>query len=343
MHTIIMRLLIILLTFGGTLLSLNVKSSLNIQDGSYRPLPKVSGVIFRIQLNSSKKLLPYSRFRKAEDVMIDTVGAFIKYYSGNFRYFESASIYEQDMINVGYKRSKVVAFMDGKFITLSTAQEIVALSFTETTEPMQPPQEEEQEMQAVVARPGIEFRLQMAASGKPISLKEGKLKDISDIFYEKGADGYYRYFKGTFPTFEEATALLRELNAAGHKGPFVVAYKDGKKIPVTQAIAEAAQPATPAPEAVQQAEKIEFRVQIAASNRPLPANYDRFQGFDVYGTKGSDGYYRYYVGRFPELEAAKLALKELMSKGFPSAFIVAYKKDTRISIAEAQSLLEQEN
>ncbi len=81
-----------------------------------------------------------------------------------------------------------------------------------------------------------------------------------------------------------------------------------------------------------------FSIQILASRVPLTdkAIKAAYNGkLPVFDAK-SDGWYRYSAGRFTTLNAAKEAMSRETIKGF----IVAYRKDKRITIKEALKYLE---
>ncbi len=81
-----------------------------------------------------------------------------------------------------------------------------------------------------------------------------------------------------------------------------------------------------------------FSIQILASRVPLAEEKIRtaYNGkLQVFDTK-SEGWYRYSAGRFPTLEATK----EAISREAISGFIVAYRKDQRITIKEALKYFE---
>ncbi|NER14005.1 N-acetylmuramoyl-L-alanine amidase [Leptobacterium flavescens] len=89
--------------------------------------------------------------------------------------------------------------------------------------------------------------------------------------------------------------------------------------------------------AVKKEEKkdVVFRVQIAAGSVLLEAKPYNFKGLDPVIAEESDGVYRYFYGESPSFEEVKKFQKEAREKGYPSAFIVAYKNGQKISVREA--------
>jgi hypothetical protein len=66
--------------------------------------------------------------------------------------------------------------------------------------------------------------------------------DANTLFRSEGLDrevmveqegGMYKYTAGSFRTYEEADAYKRKIENVGSvDGPFVVAYRDGRRVPV---------------------------------------------------------------------------------------------------------------
>jgi len=82
--------------------------------------------------------------------------------------------------------------------------------------------------------PELIFRVQIAASKKPLKIE--KLKSIyyaDDIINTIIEDGWYKYSVGLFETYHEAKKFKTNI---GVSDAFVVVYKRGKKIEVSEAL-----------------------------------------------------------------------------------------------------------
>ena len=86
---------------------------------------------------------------------------------------------------------------------------------------------------------------------------------------------------------------------------------------------------------VEQPEKIEFKVQIAASKRYLSQNNFNFKGLENVEVLVIDEYYKYYYGSSESFAKVKEALEEAKKAGHNDAFIVAFSNGTKISLREA--------
>lgn len=87
---------------------------------------------------------------------------------------------------------------------------------------------------------------------------------------------------------------------------------------------------------------VAFKIQIATSSRDLetlPQNFKGLKGVEKYKT--DKGLYKYTFGNESTYERAKELLAEAKSKGYTSAYIVAFKEGKRISLNEALSQINQ--
>lgn len=81
---------------------------------------------------------------------------------------------------------------------------------------------------------------------------------------------------------------------------------------------------------------IHYRVQITTSPKQIerkPENFHGLSGIDEYF---SDGLYKYTAGLTSQFEEARQMQNMLRQHGFDGAFVIAFKGDKRISVADAQ-------
>jgi hypothetical protein len=85
----------------------------------------------------------------------------------------------------------------------------------------------------------IRFRVQIAASGGKMDIQRLKgLTGLSLDVYEDLIGGFYKYTIGNEPSFAKANDILKNMAVDNFKGPFIVAYSNGKRISVQQATAQ---------------------------------------------------------------------------------------------------------
>ncbi|PCI02300.1 MAG: N-acetylmuramoyl-L-alanine amidase [Flavobacteriaceae bacterium] len=79
---------------------------------------------------------------------------------------------------------------------------------------------------------------------------------------------------------------------------------------------------------------IVFKVQIAASKRKLKTKAYNFKGLRNVEREKVGKMYKYYYGNTSNYESAKVAQKEVKSKGYTTAFIVAFKSGKKVSVSK---------
>jgi len=81
-----------------------------------------------------------------------------------------------------------------------------------------------------------------------------------------------------------------------------------------------------------------FKVQISASGKKLELLPKNFKGLDPTSVVEENGLFKYFYSQSSNYDEAKRNLAEAKSKGYESAFIVAFKNGKKISIQEALKL-----
>ena len=81
----------------------------------------------------------------------------------------------------------------------------------------------------------IQFRVQLAASPQPIETNFAHWREVGYLVQVVQEDGLYKYQARNFDTLDAASEARAQLRQRGFTDAFVVAYKDGLRISVTQA------------------------------------------------------------------------------------------------------------
>lgn len=87
----------------------------------------------------------------------------------------------------------------------------------------------------VVVRNGVVFKVQISASGTKLDTKPSNFKGLSSISREHTGK-LYKYFYSEESSYETAKKRLDEAKSKGYSSAFIVAYKDGVKISISDAI-----------------------------------------------------------------------------------------------------------
>lgn len=87
----------------------------------------------------------------------------------------------------------------------------------------------------IVTSKGIVFKVQIAASSRKLELHPRNFKGLSNISYEFD-NRVYKYMYGETADYNESKNLLDEAKAKGYVSAFVIAFKNGEKISVQEAV-----------------------------------------------------------------------------------------------------------
>lgn len=82
---------------------------------------------------------------------------------------------------------------------------------------------------------GVIFKVQIAAGSKSIALTKDNFKGLKDLSVQK-KEGVYRYFYGKANQYKAAERLKLKAIKSGYNHAFLVAFKDGVKINIAEAI-----------------------------------------------------------------------------------------------------------
>lgn len=94
-------------------------------------------------------------------------------------------------------------------------------------------------------------------------------------------------------------------------------------------------------ETLNEKDKIIFRVQIETSDKKVTLTDTRFKGVEVFEYQ-QDGIYKYTTGKFiNDFKGANKLKNEVRTKGFTTAFVVAFLNNERINLEKAIKLAEK--
>ncbi len=82
---------------------------------------------------------------------------------------------------------------------------------------------------------GVVFKVQLMASGKNIALRGNNFKGLNELSKEPYKN-MFRYMYGNASTYEAAKKLKGEADAKGYTTSYIVAYKNGVRVPITAAL-----------------------------------------------------------------------------------------------------------
>ena len=97
-------------------------------------------------------------------------------------------------------------------------------------------EEEPTKTETVSSSEGIVFKVQIAASGKDLELTPSNFKGLNNLSVANDSGTLYKYMYGNASTYNDAKLNLAEAKAKGFEGAYIVAFKDGKKINLQEAL-----------------------------------------------------------------------------------------------------------
>ena len=276
------------------------------------------------------------------------------YTSGDFESISDAKERMNELKDMGFEPS-VVAINDGavfnkvKDSLVYTPDEIEAMK---TTKPARTIEESE------IITKEIVFRVQLGAYRNSVSKSIFKGVDVIAFPTEQGIT---KYATGSFKTYKEAHKEKSIMYDKGFDDDFVVGYKNGKPVHITELIDESEYISFKADSTDINTSKINFeeektitsditynkslisiRVQIASiqaeANTGQKSKYLglREVKYDFNGTTT-----KVYAGDFNNVDSAVKYQEVLKSKGFMDAFIVAFYNNESIKLTRAIQILDQ--
>jgi hypothetical protein len=346
------------------------------------------GLIFKVQIGAFKSPLPDNAFGGLQPLSGETSRpGWIRYCLGMFRSFEPANLLKKDVQGIGYRDAFVVAYLNGKRISLTeayqamnkaTAEEkkmyaeisekefkhlakfdIAATKFANT------PDEDSKSFYGTTdAVPAdlVEYAVQVGAY--KTSRIPSRLTSLLPLNTEQTTSGLYRFTTGRFSNYSSADSMKHVAVTIGVKDAFIVVYKGGSTVSHKKATAflksgriaktveteSATVPPishspTPPPSDSPSSSDIFFKVQLGAYRENVPMNV--VNSFLTLIDKGitqetdARGYHIFYIGKYKSYDEAIAAKNDVVAKGVKDAFVTAFANEKRISVNEAQNILNK--
>jgi tetratricopeptide (TPR) repeat protein len=176
---------------------------------------------------------------------------------------------------------------------------------------------------------------------------------LTDVKEEVAGNGkLFKYMMGNYSSFASAKKGVPEVRQL-FPNTFVVAYKDGHKTNLAEAIKVTDKDYKPEPMAnktkkavtLGKGEKVYFRVQIGAYSNEIPDDIKlklgSFSKYPIDYSKDYRGFTICTVGNFDSYSKVSKLKMELREAGLSDAFTVAFSGDDKLTIQQALEILRQ--
>lgn len=301
---------------------------------------------FSLSLGSFKTDVPSEEINKIASIPdVESMETFnpnlTTYAVGNFNSANEAQERMEELIVKGFK-PELIKYEDGKVKVI----DVVSVFDKLTLQRLSVLSDETK----LIKTDEVVFRVQLGAyRGK---IKESVFKGVQTLSFPTSG-GITKYVTGSFGTYQQAYIHKLTMKSMGFAGAFVVAYKDGKRIKVTDLVnqekfEQVKKVASPIEQEYRKVEeeviqtkanlnsetktpKVSYRVQVGAYKvGEEPTELSQFPNIEmeIYGQ-----YKRYLSGDFLTYSQANNHKSEVKSSGFDGAFVVAYSNGQRVSAA----------
>lgn len=342
------------------------------------PMPE--GLVFKVQIGAFRNAIPQNLFKGIKPISAETTPQGLKRYTaGLFTKFSAASQAKTQVNNLGYRDAFVVAFYNGKRISMNEAMvkaresgETIdaaaaaaaapASSATSANISASVPAATATDVKSVS---GLFYAVQIGVFSRPTSSVQ--LYNINPLNSERTESGLIRYTTGRFSSEAAAIQAKNSIAAKGIKDAFVVAYMDGKRVSLSAAKStldaqgssvitkdkqefsfipsDTTTTETSASNLNTAASKgITFRVQVGAYREKVPiSEANRLLKLSSRGIKtfrDDAGLIIYTVGDFLEYESANALKNIVIGEGIQGAFVIGMQNGRKITAAEALELIK---
>lgn len=212
------------------------------------------GLMFRVQIGAFKNPISPDRFAGLSPVGAESTNfGFIRYQVGMFADYQKANAVKNDMRKLKYNDAFVVAYRNGKRISLAEALDSLAKTgqdvstnanstagiTTNNNIPVNPEATNTNQTPAIIngelnKTEGLLFTVQIGVYGDNVAAS--RLFNLKPVFKEVLPTGYFRYTAGIYNSIDKVKAERQKVNALGIQDAFVSAYLNGQRIKINEAL-----------------------------------------------------------------------------------------------------------
>ncbi|TMM53813.1 N-acetylmuramoyl-L-alanine amidase [Maribacter algarum] len=142
---------------------------------------------------------------------------------------------EQKITEVAEVVTKDEVVVEEKPQVVETAEEIIEKPKPSVVEKREPVIVKKEVAKPVKSASSVEFRVQLMAGSKNLPLEPSRFNGLNKLSKEPYKN-LYRYMYGKANSYRDAQLLKKTADSKGYPTSYIVAYKDGVRIPTPQAI-----------------------------------------------------------------------------------------------------------
>ena len=331
-----------------------------------------TGLVFKVQIGAFHSPLPDHIFKNLQPVSGETTRpGWIRYCVGLIKAYESANRVKAEMKNIGYKDAFVVAYLNGKRISMSEAFARLNKSAPE-----------EKKMYVSIAATEASYLKSISTMdatnymneaynqsmmpGGSVSLSQGTdqfeyavqvgvykssdvpktLASLMPLNTEKTKKGIYRFVTPRYSLYASAEESKKNAVSNGVKDAFIISYRNGSKVShqSVKASNEKADVSAKmnAAKAVSNSgstglsSSVVYKVQLGAFRSKISdhamSKFRNLSSDAISQQTNSAGLEVYYSGDFADMQSALLLKNTIVSKGIKDAFVIAFQNGKKIPL-----------
>ncbi|MBK8339704.1 MAG: hypothetical protein IPK99_06780 [Flavobacteriales bacterium] len=276
--------------------------------------PMPSGLVFKVQIGAFRDPVPQQLFNDLTPVTAErTANGLMRYTAGMFVSFDNADDAKASVRDRGYKDAFVVAYLDGKRISLREARDLaIARPAEEAPVIAQVPA-------ATVAAPAT----QPSATQPAVQPAAQQEAPPAVVMQQPSAIA-------VVPAVSDEQVLA--------KYPATAQEVLAQFTPAPEAVAYYSDPAAAPARQVEVVKGLFFTVQVGVYSKPVALD-KLFNITPLNSELITGGKVRYTTGIYRDMEVVRGRKDRAVQQGVQDAFITAYLNGKRIPIAEARALI----
>ncbi len=199
-------------------------------------ITQTKGLLYFVQLGMFVKPVDVKKdFKGLEPILYEkTSGEGRKYMLGTFGIYSVAKQEVAKLKYKGYKSAFVTAYLDGRHISLDEARKLEKEQYAGMLQPYNSPKKKAKKVNGKVT-----FAVQVGAFSRKMSAAE--VENMKPKFSYRAVNhrvmaGKHVYYIGSYNKYKGAKFLKNRLASEGHKGVFIIAFRNNTKLKITDAM-----------------------------------------------------------------------------------------------------------